>query len=551
MRGAMVLTAPTLERGTLVLGDEAAALGAIDAGIACGYAYPGTPSTEIFARVLASAARAGIAAHWAANEKTAYEAALGASLAGRRVLVTMKHVGLNVAADPFVSSALARLRGGLVLAVGDDPGMHSSQDEQDTRQLCAFARLPCLEPATVQEAYDMAREAYDLSERLRVPVALRLVTRLCHERGALVRRPRTDELPPRPPRDPRDWILLPANARELWRRLAGDGVAEQRAWSEASPHNALTPGTGRLGVVTAGVARRYFRELLPELPAPPPHLHVATHPVPVERLRAFARDLDELLVLEDGYPVVERALAGLLPTRWQVRGRDSGDLPTTGELSVARVREALGLAPLARAARPAPELLPARPPRLCDGCPHRDAYAALALALGDRPDALVTGDIGCYTLGALPPYEMVHTCICMGASIGMAKGASDGGLRPAVAVIGDGTFLHSGVTALMDAASHDTDMTVLVLDNRTVAMTGGQPTVLPDSRLVPLIVALGADPAHVHRVHAHPKQVESLAELIRREVAHPGLSVIVVERECLVTARASRHGHAGGSEERE
>jgi indolepyruvate ferredoxin oxidoreductase alpha subunit len=259
-------------------------------------------------------------------------------------------------------------------------------------------------------------------------------------------------------------------------------------------------------------------------------------------LRRFAESLERVLVIEEGYPFAERALRGLLPTRLEILGRDSGALPPSGELSVTDVRRALGLAPLAQRA-PTELALPARPPQLCDGCGHRDAYGALLLALkslgADAPH-VVTGDIGCYTLGALPPYRAIDSCVCMGASVGMAKGAADAGLRPAVALIGDSTFLHSGIPPLIDAVAHDTDMTLLILDNGTVAMTGGQPTALPGERLTSVVLGLGADPAHVHGFEAHPRKVEQLAQLIRAEIAHPGLSVIVVSRECIVAQRARK-----------
>jgi indolepyruvate ferredoxin oxidoreductase alpha subunit len=520
----------------LMLGDDAVALGALHAGLRCAYAYPGTPSTEIFARVIREAQNGQpVTAHWCANEKSAFEGAIGASLAGARALVTMKHVGLNVAMDPFVNSALLGLGGGIVLAVADDPGMHSSQNEQDSRYLADFARVPCFEPATAQEAYDLTREAFEVSERFQVPVVLRLVTRLCHERS-VVRL--AEPIPQRPmqkagPRQ--DWVLLPANARRLWSELLAS-QADMRSASEASRWNQRTDGAGRRGVLTTGVGRRYLGELLPEMPARPPHLHVATYPLPAALVREFARDLDSVLVLEDGYPYVERQLRGLVPERCQVLGRESGALPAAGELNVVNVRKALGL--------PALQLhdvgtlqVPARPPRLCDGCVHRDSYGAMQQVMADLGIAAITGDIGCYTLGALPPYEAIDSCVCMGASIGMAKGASDAGLRPAVAVIGDSTFLHSGIQPLVDAIAHNTDMTVLILDNETTAMTGGQPTELPNSRLLPVILGLGIDPAHVHQFQAHPRKVGELAALIKQEIAHPGLSLIVVKRECVQTAR--------------
>ncbi len=537
----MTVGLPAVEhRPGLFLGDEAVALGALHAGISAAYAYPGTPSTEIF-EFLSAAARhdSKVAAHWCANEKTALEQALGVSMMNRRVLVSMKHVGLNVAMDPFVNAALVGIRGGLVLAVADDPGMHSSQNEQDSRILADFARIPILEPADQQEAYDMTREAFELSERFQVPVLVRLVTRLCHSRAALETAAPAQQRPAGKASDPSDWILLPANARRLWRNHL-EKQEDLLAWSEASGHNRVEHGGGEelvpLGVVTTGIARGYLLENLSDLTDPYLHLHVGAYPLPVERIRSFAGRVERILVLEEGYPHLERLLRGILPTTAEVRGRMSGHLPADGELTPDTVRLGLGLEP-----RPAQSYggpgIPARPPQLCQGCPHRDSYGAVLEAIQDFETPVVTGDIGCYTLGALSPFRAIESCVCMGASIGMAKGVSDAGVRPVLAVIGDSTFLHSGVTALMDAAARDTDMTVLILDNETVGMTGQQDTVLPDSRILPIVLALGVDPAHVHQAEAHPRKTQEMAALLRREMDHPGLSVIVGVRECIVAAR--------------
>ena len=537
----------------VLLGDEAVGLAALHAGISAAYAYPGTPSTEILEYIL----RRGRAdayggepprASWSVNEKTAYEQALGVSLAGRRAIVAMKHVGLNVAADPFVNSALLAVHGGLVVAVADDPGMHSSQNEQDSRVLADFARVICLEPRNQQEAYEMTREAFALSERFGVPVVLRLVTRLAHSRAVVeVGAPE----PPKPlekARASRDWILLPANARRRWRDLLERQTAF-RAFAETTPHNVLHLRDRRLGVITAGIGRNYLEENAPDLPFPPSHLHVGAYPIPQEHVRALAEHVERVLVVEDGYPYVERAVRGVLPAPIEVLGRESGHLPPDGELTPDTVRAALEL-PVRRSDAHAPLPLPERPPQLCAGCPHLDSFHALQLAKEGLPDGLVASDIGCYTLAALPPLEAVESCVCMGASIGMAKGASDAGLRPSVAVIGDSTFLHSGVTPLMDAAAADTDMTVVILDNEVVAMTGAQPTLLPSSRLRPLVLGLGVDPDHCHVIDAHPRRTTQNAAVIRRELEHPGLSVIVAVRVCVEVARARKAAARKGEEVR-
>ena len=433
----------------VLLGDEAVALAAIHAGISAAYAYPGTPSTEILEYIQRHACPELVPhAAWSANEKTAYEQALGVSLAGRRVLVSMKHVGLNVAADPFVNSALVAINGGLVLAVADDPGMHSSQNEQDSRLFADFARIICLEPCDQQEAYDMTRDAFALSERFGIPIMIRLVTRLAHSRAAVRVPAHTPERPPAKTLDTRGWILLPAMARRRWRSLLERQDAF-RAYTETN-YNTLELADADLGIVTAGVGRNYFLENRDDLGIEPSHLHIGAYPIPMQMVRELVAHVRRhVLVLEDGYPYVERAIRGLLTSNIEVLGRETAHLPPDGELTPDSVRVALGLQPQKGVAPPIP--VPERPPQFCAGCPHTDAFRALQTALEGLPQGVVTSDIGCYTLGALPPLQAIDTCVCMGASIGMAKGASDAGLRPAVAAIGDSTFLHSGIPPLIDA----------------------------------------------------------------------------------------------------
>ncbi len=522
----------------VLLGDESVALGAVHAGLSAAYSYPGTPATEILEFLVAHQEEHGRPlAAWCINEKTAMEQALGTCFAGRRALVSMKHVGLNVAADPFMNAALVATHGGLVVAVADDPGMHSSQNEQDSRFYADFARVPCLEPATQQECYDMTREAFDLSERFGVPVLLRLTTRLAHSRTVVTLRAPRGENPLRKAPQPASWILLPANARRQWRGLL-DRQRYIQAWSEGSSWNTLDlrGADGGVGVITAGIARNYFLENLPVLGRPLPHLHVGAYPLPVEKIRELARHVKKILVLEDGYPFIERQLAGVLPQQLQVTGRLSGAVPADGELDPDVVRAALGL-PARQGLGLNGFRLPARPPQLCQGCPHGHAYKALQKALEPWTTRMVTSDIGCYTLGALPPYSAIESCVCMGASVGMAKGAAEAGFHPVTAVIGDSTFLHSGVAPLMDAVVGDTDMTLLILDNQAIAMTGGQPPRMPSSRLHSVVLGLGVDPEHCHVVEALPRRVDENAALIRREIEHHGLSVIIAVRECLETTR--------------
>lgn len=533
----------------VLLGDEAVALAAVHAGLTAAYAYPGTPSTEILEYLVRYKQQHGTPqATWCTNEKTAYEEALGVSFAGRRTLTSMKHVGLNVAADPFMNSAIVSINGGLVVVVADDPGMHSSQNEQDTRYYADFARVVCLEPANQQEAYDMTREAFDLSERFRIPVVIRLVTRLAHSRAVVRVRDARAENPVQKASVRGSWILLPANARRQWHDLLERQPAFEQ-WSEATSFNALSLNDEwrDLGVITTGIARNYLAENLEELGAQPSHLHIGAYPVPADLVRKLAGHVRRLLVLEEGYPFVERMLRGILGAgpagqgQPEILGKMSGQVPADGELTPDIVRRALCLPE-----RPGVEVegltLPNRPPQLCAGCPHADSFDALKEALSGYAMPVVTSDIGCYTLGALPPYSAVESCVCMGASVGMAKGASDAGLKPAVALIGDSTFLHSGVTPLMDAVASNTDMTLIILDNETTAMTGGQPTILPSSRLQPLVLGLGVDPAHCHLLSAHHRHTAENAKIIRQEIEHPGLSVIITVRECIETLKTKKKG---------
>jgi indolepyruvate ferredoxin oxidoreductase alpha subunit len=387
----------------------------------------------------------------------------------------------------------------------------------------------------------MTRAAFDLSERLRVPVVLRLVTRLAHSRTAVTVGEPRPENPIRRAPCPASWILLPGNARRQWRELV-ERQPEMAAWSADCGYNRLTLSSDEreLGIITTGIARGYYRENLPDLRAErgrePSHLHLGAYPIPVELVRRLAAHVKRILVLEDGQPFLERQLRGVLTTPVAIAGRMSGEVPATGELSPDVVRAALGLAPRATFA-PDGLPLPARPPQLCQGCPHGHAYHALKEALAGIAPTMVTADIGCYTLGALPPYSAIESCVCMGASIGMAKGAAEAGVHPVIAVIGDSTFLHSGITPLVDAVAADADMTVLILDNETVGMTGAQDPIVPSSRLLQIVLGVGVPPEHCHTVDAHPRRVKQNAELLRREMEHHGLSVVIARRECKVVAK--------------
>ena len=533
-----------MERRPL-LGDEALALGAIHAGLSGAYSYPGTPATEIFefihheTRKDPPAKDGGVQHVWSANEKVAYEEALGMSYAGRRAIVSFKHVGLNVAADPFMNSAVTGVKGGLVVAVADDPGMHSSQNEQDSRVYAGFALVPCLEPSDQQEAYDMAREAYEVSEKFALPVMMRMVTRLAHSRAgvALGERRAPNELSPTD--NPRRWTLLPQNARVQYAELV-EKLPEVLAWSESCPWNKLhlNEKAGKTGYIVSGIAKNYFLSNFEQGEEIPTYLGIGAYPLPKGLIRKLFEAVDEVVIIEEGYPVIEDAVRGVLdnPMGKKVRGRYDGTVPRTGELDPDVVRAALGKDPIPRQKPPA-FTLPGRPPRLCDGCPHIDAYGMIRDLLDEQPLLRVFSDIGCYTLGALPPYEAAHSCVDMGASISMAMGASHAGMRPVMCTIGDSTFMHSGMTPLVGAAQQNAPMTVFILDNSTVAMTGGQHTMQTGPDLLRVVKGLGVDPEHIHVLEMRRKYRDQNFEIIKKEIAHEGLSVIITVRECIVTAK--------------
>lgn len=517
----------------LLLADEAIALGALHAGLSGVYAYPGTPSTEIteFIQRHPLTAQQGIHSRWCTNEKTAMEAALGMSYAGKRALVCMKHVGMNVCADAFVNAAITGVNGGLIVLAADDPTMHSSQNEQDSRFYGQFAMVPILEPATQQEAYDMVAYAYDLSERLRLPVLIRIVTRLAHSRAAVEVSLDCREPNALHPDEGKHWVLLPAIARRQYNALIDKQAAMEEA-ADLSPFSHLdTCADKGLGVIACGIAYNYVKE------ANPQHLSgllkIAQYPLPRKQIETLAARSSSLLVVEDGQPFVEQGIRALLGKDYPVEGRLTGKLPRTGELTPDNVRAALGGAPVT--ATPAdPALVVGRPPALCQGCGHRDVYKALNEVAAEYPGARIFGDIGCYTLGALPPYQAIATCVDMGASITMAKGAADAGLFPAIAIIGDSTFTHSGMTGLLDAVNENANITIVISDNLTTAMTGGQDSA-GTNKFEAICIGLGVPPEHVRVVVPLPRNMEEITRTLREEINYHGVSVIIPRRECMQT----------------
>lgn len=525
----------------LLLGDEAVAMGAIDAGLSVAYGYPGTPSTEIMEYLQMVAGKTGeFQAHWCSNEKTAYEEAVGVSFVGRRSIVTMKHVGLNVAADAFINSALVKINGGLVLAVADDPGMHSSQNEQDSRFFSDFAGIMCFEPRDHQEAYDMTREAFDISEKFNIPVMVRLVTRLSHSRGQIETASKREQNPLFKAENKWDWMTLPSCSRKFWDKLL-DARKDFQDYAEKSDFNPLEINDDfkDYGVITTGLGGNYYMENLPDLPVKPSRLHLGVYPAPVEKIKKLAKSVGKLIVIEEGYPYIEKQLRSILDDTSMVSGKMDGLLPRTGELNPDNVREALSL-PEKPGIGVKVENLPGRPPQLCAGCPHQDTFNALKTALEDCENSIVTSDIGCYALGAMPPYSTVETILCMGASVGMAKGASEAGYENVVATIGDSTFLHSGITPLVDAVSRNTNMTLIIMDNSTTAMTGGQDTILTSTQIETLVKGVGVLPEHVRVMNPLKKHHEENVRMMKEEIAYKGVSVIIPLRECIQTARNSK-----------
>jgi indolepyruvate ferredoxin oxidoreductase alpha subunit len=518
----------------LLLGDEAIAQAALDAGLSGIYAYPGTPSTEIteFVQNSKFAAENHIHSSWSANEKTAMESALGMSYAGKRTMVCMKHVGLNVAADPFINSAITGANGGILVVAADDPSMHSSQNEQDSRFYGKFALVPILEPCDQQEAYDMVHYGFDFSEKYKVPVLMRITTRMAHSRSGVVRKPeirKQNEL--KMPSDLRQFVLLPNIARKRYKNLLRDHTSFI-AESETSPFNTYIDGPDKSkGIIVCGIAYNYLLENFPDRKLANPVLKIGQYPMPRHLVEKMADECDEILVIEDGYPIVEELIKGYLGRGLKVRGRLDGALPRDGELNPNLVAVALGKPDTF--GLPVPDLVVGRPPSLCSGCPHIDSYYALSETLSELSNGRVFSDIGCYTLGALKPYEAINSCVDMGASITMAKGAADAGLIPSVAVIGDSTFTHSGMTGLLDAVNDKSPITIMILDNGTTAMTGGQDS--PGfGKIEDICKGLGVEEAHIRILKPLKKHHDENVAIMKEELAYPGVSVIIPRRECIV-----------------
>jgi indolepyruvate ferredoxin oxidoreductase alpha subunit len=517
---------------SLLSGDEAVAMAAFDSGVRLGTGYPGTPSTEI----LETFESLGGRAQWSPNEKVALEVGIGVAFAGARALVTMKHVGLNVAADPLFTVALIRLDGALVVVSADDPGMASSQNEQDNRRYALAAGVPMLEPSDSQEAYEFTVRAIEISERWQVPVLLRMTTRVCHSK-TVVRRGTVAIPPPRPAHFEHDFssrVMIPAYARPAHLRLRKK-LAEIAAWNDESGPNELIAGSTSLGVITSGVAFQYVREVAPEASV----LKLGmTYPLPVERMRAFAAGVERCMVVEEGDPYL---VEGVRTAGIAVEGKPEAF--RFGELNTARVRRILE-----GDNSPEPKRVPGKPPALCPGCPHRSVYTALK-----NLECIVPGDIGCYSLGVLPPFEAMDSLVCMGAAIGVGLGLRHSlppqDAKRVVSVIGDSTFVHSGITGLVEMVYNppESGHVVLILDNGTTAMTGmqehpGTGRTLAHAKTGKVVFedlarALGVRNVHVIDPTLAPTKFQ---ELIQSCLDRPELSVVIARRDCLLASRSIR-----------
>ena len=513
----------------LLSGNEAVARGAYEAGVKLAAGYPGTPSTEIL-ETLAEEYRS-IYSQWSPNEKVAFEVGIGASLGGGRAMVTMKHVGLNVAADPFMTFAYTGVNAGFVLISADDPEMHSSQNEQDNRFFAKFAQIPFIEPADSQESKDFVLQAFEISERFDTPVMLRMTTRISHSKG-IVEEYEPVKLPESGfKRDMQKYVMIPANAKKRHAAVV-ERLEKLRQFSEETELNAIEINGSEIGIITGGIAYQYAKDNLPDVD----YLKIGFgFPLPIEKIRKFVALHKVNVVIEELEPYYEEAInaAGI-----KVEGKRY--FSRLGELSPYRVALGLkeaGILTEAHGAEIEPEQLFPRPPILCPGCPHRGAFMALK-----KLGVAVTGDIGCYTLSVLPPLEMMDSCICMGASIGTAIGMekAQGHKKGVVAVIGDSTFLHSGMTGLLDAVYNKSNVTIVILNNRITAMTGGQQhpatglTLMGEKtkevNFVELAKALGVESVR----EADPYDYAGLLNVFKEEINREGPSVVITNRPCVL-----------------
>ncbi|TCL62016.1 indolepyruvate ferredoxin oxidoreductase alpha subunit [Hydrogenispora ethanolica] len=537
----------------LLMGNEAIARGAVEAGLNLATAYPGTPSSEIIGTLAEWSGDFDYYVEWSVNEKVAMEVAGGAAYAGGRALVAMKQVGLNVASDPLMSLAYIGVQGALVVVVADDPGPHSSQTEQDTRVFAKFAKLPVFDPSSPEEALAMTKAAFELSHRYQLPVLLRPTTRVCHATSGIEFGPRIPNVPEGFVKDPK-WVIFPRLSYQQHQLLEETRLRLEREFSDG-PWNPLTPGD-RIGIVAGGVSYLYAREAVARLGLNPTMLKVGTpHPLPTAKLEQFLSRVDRVFVLEELDPVLEEgiiALAGQVGFKGPIYGKRSGHFPWAGEYSADRIQSVLArtleLAPAAPepGAQDVPPELPVRPPVLCAGCPHRASF--YAVKRGSRgSNAIYTGDIGCYTLGNAPPLSMVDTCLCMGAGLTVGQGLlrMEPG-RPVFAFIGDSTFFHTGIPGILNAVYNQHPIKLVLLDNSTTAMTGHQPHpgmgrtacggAVPQVDPVAVLRACGVEWLEV----LDPLDLPATEAAVRRALEYPGVVALVLKSPCVATFKATR-----------
>lgn len=525
-----------------LLGNEAIARGLLESGVDVATGYPGTPSSEILAALAPQAEKGKFHIEWSVNEKVAMEVAIGAAWAGVRTVVTMKHVGLNVAADPFMTLSHTGVVGGMIIISADDPFCHSSQNEQDSRMYAKFAKIPCLDPGSPQEAKDMIAYAYELSEKYQIPVMFRPTTRISHGKaditmGVLPDKTREAKFI----KDMERFVVLPKHTRTLLKKLNAKQEPLQKELM-GSPWNKLSIKDGaKLGIVASGVSGIYVEEVLSSIDAPVSYLKIGAYPVDPLLIQRLADSVDQILVLEEMMPLVEEQVRMYADS---VLGKLTGEVPHEGEFDVLLVsniiKKALGQAP-ATVREPQTGIeLPTRPPAMCPGCPHRATFYIMKSVFKD--ESIFASDIGCYTLGT--QLGAVDTCICMGASITIASGLSFAGVKNKIAcTIGDSTFLHTGIPGLINAVYNKANITVVILDNRTTAMTGHQPhpalgtTITGDPSteisLESIVKACGV--AHMQIVN--PFDMETTKAAFKTAYETDGVKVIIARQPCIITAK--------------
>lgn len=521
-----------LKEKILLSGNEAIARGAYEAGVKVAAGYPGTPSTEILENLCKYQ---GIYSEWSTNEKVALEVALGASFAGVRALATMKHVGLNVAADPLFTSAYTGVKGGLVIITADDPEMHSSQNEQDNRNYAFAAKVPMLEPSDPSEAKEFLKTAYGISEEFDTPVLLRTTTRVAHVKGLTsVGEMQTSSVKPGIEKMPEKFVMLPSNAKK--RRIELEKrVGLLREFAENFPENRIEWGDKKKGFITSGVSYLYVKEAFPGASV----LKLGmVWPLPEKMIKAFSSEIEELYIVEELDPFIELHVKAM-----GIKCRGKELVPSIGELNSRIVREAITGEKGGEIFGPTP--VPMRPPNLCPGCPHRGIFHAIS-----RLGVFVAGDIGCYTLAALKPLSAMDSCVCMGASIGTALGMEKAlgkeSLGKIVAVIGDSTFMHSGITGLVDVVYNRGFSTIVILDNRTTGMTGHQPnpstgvTITGDLSTVVDLEALCRAIGVKHVYSVNPNDIEASLKVLKQEIARPEPSVIITKSPCVLLPEKKR-----------